>query len=269
MLIFTKEFGNQKVFRSSIKGKGYRISPHMHQHIEIVVMLEGELDITVEGTRSTLNCGEVCVIAPLIVHSMNMKGEGKFFMTVFSGSCIPDWQIEGDSLSGRIDPIFKPTPEVFSYITSLLPINTDTQQVFFDDIPKNIRSALYAITAAYSDAVPLTPQPESRGALYSTVLYIGEHFRENITLASVGKALGYNPKYLSQCFSRFPDISFTSLLNSCRIELAKTMLIGTDLKIIDIAYECGYSEERTFRRVFTQTVGYSPSEYRKRRKKAT
>ena len=32
-------------------------------------------------------------------------------------------------------------------------------------------------------------------------------------------------------------------------------------------YECGYSEERTFRRVFTSMLGYSPSEYRIRRRK--
>ena len=267
MLIFTKEFGSAKSFRSSIKKGRYYIAPHIHQHLEMIIALEGEISIEVDGVKYSLKSGDACVIAPLRLHTVCGQGDFKMWMSVFSAPCIPDWQLDGDLLSKRQNPIFTPERELLDYARATLPIEEGSPVVYFDDIPKSIRSALYALLTDYCDKIPESCATGERSALYRAVLYIGEHFREKISLSSVGKALGYNPKYLSQCFSTLPNMSFNSLLNSCRIELAKTMLIGTELKVIEIAYECGYSEERTFRRVFTSLVGHSPSEYRIRRKK--
>ena len=84
---------------------------------------------------------------------------------------------------------------------------------------------------------------------------------------SIGKALGYNPKYLSQCLSVLPEISFPTILNSLRVDYAKSLLLKSNFKIIDIAYECGFESEQSFHRAFLKIAGMTPGEYRKRAKR--
>lgn len=48
-----------------------------------------------------------------------------------------------------------------------------------------------------------------------------------------------------------------------RMERAKTLLRETDMKIINIVFECGYGTSQYFANTFKQATGASPSEYRK------
>jgi transcriptional regulator GlxA family with amidase domain len=57
---------------------------------------------------------------------------------------------------------------------------------------------------------------------------------------------------------------FVRYLSIIRISQAADLLTTTDLKITDIAYQCGFSSIRTFNRVFLEVTGYTPTEYSKR-----
>jgi transcriptional regulator GlxA family with amidase domain len=71
---------------------------------------------------------------------------------------------------------------------------------------------------------------------------------------------------MSQCLSTLPDINFRFLLNSLRVDHAKMLLVTTELKIIDVALESGFSNERTMQRAFRDILGMTPAEYRARKK---
>ena len=49
-----------------------------------------------------------------------------------------------------------------------------------------------------------------------------------------------------------------------RMEKAKRMLSSNDLPIGDIAMQCGFEDAGYFGRVFKQTFGMTPSQYRKK-----
>lgn len=48
-----------------------------------------------------------------------------------------------------------------------------------------------------------------------------------------------------------------------RIDRAKALLAGTDLTVLDICLEVGYSSVGTFSRRFAELVGRTPSDYRR------
>ena len=58
------------------------------------------------------------------------------------------------------------------------------------------------------------------------------------------------------------DLSYSDLVKQARLELASTMLRNTDRKIIDVAYEMGYTDPAHFTRAFGRLAGMSPCEYR-------
>jgi AraC-like DNA-binding protein len=47
-----------------------------------------------------------------------------------------------------------------------------------------------------------------------------------------------------------------------RIEQAKMLLRRSDMKVIDIAYDCGYSSSQYFANSFKHATGFTPSEFR-------
>jgi len=58
--------------------------------------------------------------------------------------------------------------------------------------------------------------------------------------------------------------SFSQLLNTLRIALAKQYLAGNDISVTEITYQLGYSSPSTFARAFKQQVECSPVQYRRR-----
>ena len=131
-----------------------------------------------------------------------------------------------------------------------------------------IKALFYYIFSEYSSLVPKVTGAKKSDVLSAIFLYLNEHYREKISLKSISKALGYNTKYLSQCLSALPSTSFPTILNSLRVDHAKSLLLSSNFKIVDIAYECGFESEQSFHRAFLSIAGMTPGQYRKTSKKA-
>jgi AraC-like DNA-binding protein len=58
--------------------------------------------------------------------------------------------------------------------------------------------------------------------------------------------------------------TFSRLMDRARFHRAHRLLAGSDMKLIDVAYEVGYLEPASFSRAFQRWTGLSPSEYRMR-----
>ena len=96
------------------------------------------------------------------------------------------------------------------------------------------------------------------------LLYMTEHFTEDLNQERLGEALGYSPKYVSNCFAPLSSIGFRGILNSMRVEYAKHLLVSTRGSNVNVALECGFSSVSRFHQVFREMVGISPKEYRRK-----
>jgi len=93
--------------------------------------------------------------------------------------------------------------------------------------------------------------------------YIGNHYHENISLASLSNLFFINLHYLSQLFKEKTGQTYLDYLTQVRIERSKELLRTSDLKIYEICQKVGYSDTTHFSKVFEKTIGHKPSEYRK------
>jgi len=58
-------------------------------------------------------------------------------------------------------------------------------------------------------------------------------------------------------------MTFTEIINTKRIECAKSMLVNKpQVLIIEVSEACGFSSQHYFCRVFKNLTGISPNEYR-------
>lgn len=92
---------------------------------------------------------------------------------------------------------------------------------------------------------------------------IYERYHEGITLDEIAAQLGITPEYLSTQFHKEMGETFNTFIKNHRIKKAKELLIGTDRKLYEIAAAVGYADPKYFSRVFRETTGQLPAQYRK------
>lgn len=90
--------------------------------------------------------------------------------------------------------------------------------------------------------------------------------RSDLKLPDVAKQLNTSAHHLSQIVNEQLKLSFPDLINSYRVNEAKTMLVNpiySEQKIIGIAFDTGFNNKANFNNAFKKFTGMSPSDYRK------
>ena len=94
--------------------------------------------------------------------------------------------------------------------------------------------------------------------------YMQKHLEEPLERDGVARAAGLSPSHFSHLVREKTGRTFTDLLAQMRIDRARILLARTEKSLVQIAFECGYSDQSYFTRVFRKYTAESPGEYRKR-----
>ncbi len=109
-------------------------------------------------------------------------------------------------------------------------------------------------------------QYTSNELINCVVLYIHEHYAEEVTLQGVAEQMHISSQYLSRVFKKYMNNNFNRYLNEYRVTNAKALLIETDKSTAEISYLVGYQSLNSFYTHFKEIVGDTPMEYRKNHK---
>ncbi len=85
----------------------------------------------------------------------------------------------------------------------------------------------------------------------------------DLSLQKLAKEINTKPNYLSQVINTKHNCNFREFINKYRIDFAKKLLSGTNLKIEAVAYDSGFNNISTFNLAFKKETGMTPSQYRK------
>jgi len=103
----------------------------------------------------------------------------------------------------------------------------------------------------------------SRALFEAVRRFIDEHHASALTRDSVAEAFYISPNYLSHLFQKTGNVGFNEYLTQTRLEHARQLLKGYDLKIKDISARCGFRDSNYFCRLFRKHTERPPSEYRR------
>lgn len=93
--------------------------------------------------------------------------------------------------------------------------------------------------------------------------YIEAHLCEKITVPEIASHIGINHSYLQTLFKQHTGKTIIDYINSLRIEKACFIMRNTDLSLVDIAVDCGFSSRQHFMYTFKKHTGKTAREYRK------
>ncbi|MBU0994169.1 MAG: AraC family transcriptional regulator [Proteobacteria bacterium] len=107
---------------------------------------------------------------------------------------------------------------------------------------------------------PLTESTEHK--LKSVVSYIEENYTTDISREELSARFGINADNLGRFFKMKTNMRIREYTNEMRVRAAKKLLLNTDSKVIDIAFETGFTSLSTFNRAFVKKSGMTPSQFR-------
>ena len=238
------------------QGKGFRGFPVMfHTHMEILCVIKGEIKVNVDGKIHKLVQGEMCAVFPYVFHSYEDSPDAEFRLIMFSPEVVLGF--EKEIFSKRpVNPFFK-INDAFELITEKIVLlskaNEHTAQAYLSALVGEI---MLESNIVYTENITDT-------IVQRVLIYCNEHFTEDITVSSAAAACFISESYVSKIFAKKFERSFRTYINELRINEAKVLLKKSNLKISEIMYSCGFKNQSTFNRIFIDSCGKSPREYRK------
>ena len=93
--------------------------------------------------------------------------------------------------------------------------------------------------------------------------FISEHSADDISQTDVASVTGLSPFYFSKIFKEYTQMSFPQYLSNIRVQNAINLLADEKLSITDCAFSAGFQSTTTFNKIFRETTGWTPREYRR------
>lgn len=98
--------------------------------------------------------------------------------------------------------------------------------------------------------------------VHAAVDYTNRHFCENISLQDVADEIGISKNYFCDIFKKELGMTFISYVTNLRIEKAKELLTGSDMKMYEISDAVGYNDYAYFSQLFKKHTGQTLSAWR-------
>ena len=92
--------------------------------------------------------------------------------------------------------------------------------------------------------------------------YVKDHFKDDIRLEDISKLVAMEIPSFCRYFKRVTGKTFTEFVNEFRVTHACKLISETDMSIAAICFESGFNNSSHFNRLFKNTTGKTPLEYR-------
>ena len=261
MRIQTDNFGSADHFRARLHKKWYNYELHLHQFAEIMLVLDGEIDVTVGDLSETAHAGQFIFIFPFQAHAYKTRSHSTTFCAVFSESLLPDFFAKSATKVGERAVFDASDTHVKLWRESL--INPLEKEKNYTPRVYSAKSALYAAMADFERQILFCDKGQVFEKSDLIVNYLAQNCTSQILLSDMARALGYAENYLSHKITALFGMNFSTLLACFRIERAKKLLRESHATVLDIAMQCGFGSERSFDRAFKKITNQTPTEYRK------
>ncbi|MBR1700805.1 MAG: helix-turn-helix transcriptional regulator [Lachnospiraceae bacterium] len=172
--------------------------------------------------------------------------------------------------SGNFQGIFRLTPQQYLHINELMLMiggETYAQSDGFWTcrIRRMLLQALNCIYDIYMDQRKLHFFELTENTNPATICadYIHANYNREISLETLCKLVNLNRTSLNQRFKEQYQCTCMEYLLRYRLKIAQELLSNTNMKIAEVAENCGFKYDTYFEKQFKHRLGISPAMYRK------
>ena len=267
-LIQQKNFVKDDSVRASFHNERYRKAIHIHQLLELVYVIEGEIRVTIHKKRAIAKAGDMILVYPYQAHGLYTEDgkNAKLWMLLFPNTLVMDIIRNENAYNEYENVIFTPSEPLKKFVESRMFDTNENLTKLDKHGVRHLKALLYPIFDEYISNAP-TPfenKKSNSGLISATLTYLHNNFYNDITLSDCSSFIGYSCSHISHCLTNVLGITFVELKNSFRINYAKALLVNDDMSTFRIGLECGFNCERSFDRTFKKSTGLTPKQYREK-----
>ncbi len=259
---------------------GERVGCHWHEEIEFLVITGGTAEVTIDGRGYPAQEGNIFVIPPDCLHSVNGKPGIPFSFfavdfaqtllnsfvsgriqqnyidsvrtgaVVFSERLAPaqDWEYEASGILAQIRRIFAKQEPAYELL-----IKARLCELWY----------LLFTHARTTGRDPASATDYQVGIIRAVIGYLKSHYESAVSLEALSKEFGISRGHLCRLFKQITKMTIVEYLNYYRISMSISWLRDTDREIGEIAGLTGFCNISYFNRVFRSYMHMTPTEYRR------
>ena len=249
-----------------------KIGAHHHDTHQIIYVLNGSAQITVNSESYRLESGSLIFIGRTESHSIDFVGESyeRYEIRIspeILNSAVKDnrlYSVLSNRPAGFNRVINLQTPELV-YIFKKITEEFNGSSCYKEEMLSMLLDMLFVtVYRSFPEMFSVTCIP-----YFETVNKIQRQFESDIgkaySLSELAAEYHISKYYLSHIFKTVTGYSVMGYLKSLRIAKAKALLTKTDKNIGEIVKICGFSDSNNFSREFKIQTGLTPSDFRKNR----
>jgi AraC-like DNA-binding protein len=257
----------------------HKTTLHHHDFVELSYVTEGSGTEIINGISHHLQPGTSSFLLPHHIHEIKSDSN----LPIVKYCCMFDINmLLGSSYESELASLLFQIGSKFPSFVDFSPAMTEHMRSIFellleeyisqDGIGRSsfIRAKLTEAMLLFirasnaSDSLALQDvEPDEKINFWKILQHIHVHYSEKLTLEWLSHHFRASTPYISRSFKKHLGRSFLDYLHGLRVESAVSMLLSTNMPLIDIAAEVGFESYRSFSRVFREIRGQTPSDYRK------
>lgn len=249
------------------------IAAHWHEQMEVFLLESGEVELEAGGQRFRMRAGDGCFINAGQIHAFyTLHGsDGRYRSMVFAPELVGG--AAGSVFDAQyVQPLLKEgaacrcwmqgDPMAQCFERAFLACETADAGYEF-----RVRDALSEIIFLLGRELPPTPSGVHPQEQHLKVMlrWIQEHLsRDGMSVSNIAEAAHLSVRECQRVFIRCLHYTPMEYVRLQRLHRASELLSGSSRSITEIAMACGFSSSAYFAKLFRESVGMSPREFRKR-----
>ncbi|MDT2757703.1 AraC family transcriptional regulator [Enterococcus asini] len=268
-------------FRVLVNDGKILTTPHWHREIELLYVEQGAINLGINDVPYLLSAGESVLINGGDIHYVLASPGSKRIVFQFDLSAFQLANLEELDLQEALqyaEPVSSAwQPAVAQAVAGIL---TAMEEEFFAETPGyqlQLQGLLYELMVVIIRQIPKTKAKTSQlqqvlqsneimEMLASIFQYVEQNYQSKLSLQEIADFTGYSKYYFTKFFKKNTGKTFLTFLNEYRIDKAKWLLIHSEDSVSEIISQVGIESDKTFYRLFKQSMNQSPLDYRKKMK---
>ena len=259
-----------KAFIHSVGG----FKTHWHNEIEILLVLEGEVNIGVGDKEYTLKENDLILINRNQVHNISRtKSDNMLLALQIDPSMFSNYYPEFAKMifnckSFIYDQEEQKAFDIIRHYMAKVVWNFNKKKQGFQ---LTIASKVYLLAdylvnnfaTGIIDREKEEMNDKDLARLQAILIYINENLGSKITLNDIAEKEHLSYYYVSHFIKEKLGMTFQDYLNTLRLNKSFSLLLDSSKTITEISYESGFSSTKFFNKLFKEKFNCSPTEYRK------
>lgn len=253
---------------------GFHFDTHMHRVVELILCLDGCMEIKIHRETVQVKEGEYIAIFPDTPHQADVPDDQRcsILQTHFHSISLPDLIAKDTAASQSL---------------FLLEVSLGRRKYIKDRFPPQLEACLEGLRSEFAGSAGNMHEMLSlylaqinillsrdlwvhRGDasiyenrhLVKAIYFVHQHYMEKNTVENVASFVGVSSRYLSKMFHEQLQIGVADYITCVRISKAiERKYTAPHCSLTDLALDVGFSSLQHFSQVFKKKMGISPKRY--------